>query len=92
MYNGSDFTSKVFTDWTSAHDIYIDYIDPGSPYQNAYIEQFNRSYRNEILDCYLFNNLNEVSNLTESWIKVYNTQRPHDSLKYLTPAEYRQVA
>ena len=58
-----------------------------SPYQNAYIERFNRSYRNEVLDCYLFNNLNEVSKLTEEWIKVYNTERLHDSLNYMTPAE-----
>ena len=51
-----------------------------------------RSYRNEVLDCYLFNNLNEVNMLTEDWIKVYNNERPHDSLNDMTPAEYRQVA
>ena len=90
--NGSEFTSSVFTDWASAHGIYIDYIEPGCPYQNAYIERFNRSYRNEVLDCYLFNDLNEVSQLTEEWITVYNTERPHDSLNDMTPAEYRQVA
>ena len=90
--NGSEFTSSVFTDWASAHGVYVDYIEPGCPYQNAYIERFNRSYRNEVLDCYLFNNLNEVNMLTEDWIKVYNTERPHDSLNDMTPAEYRQVA
>ena len=90
--NGSEFTSSVFTDWASAHGVYVDYIEPGCPYQNAYIERFNRSYRNEVLDCYLFNDLNEVSQLTEEWIKVYNTERPHDSLNDMTPAEYRQVA
>ena len=58
--NGSEFTSSVFTNWAIAHNILIDYIKPGCPYQNAYIERFNRSYRNEVLDCYLFNNLNEV--------------------------------
>ena len=79
--NGSKFTSSVFADWAAAHNIFIDYI-----------ERFNRSYRNEVLDCYLFNNLNEVSQLTEDWIKVYNTERPHDSLNDMTPAEYRQVA
>lgn len=55
----------VFTDWTSTYDIYIDYIEPGCPYQDAYIEQFNPSYRNDVLDCYLFNDLNEVCKLTE---------------------------
>ncbi|MBZ1392958.1 transposase [Psychrobacter pacificensis] len=44
------------------------------------------------LNCYLFNNLNEISKLTEDWIKVYNTERSHDSLNDMTPAEYRQVA
>ena len=79
--NGSEFTSSVFADWAAAHNIFVDYI-----------ERFNRSYRNEVLDCYLFNNLNEVNQLTEDWIKVYNTERPHDSLNDMTPAEYRQVA
>ena len=82
----------MFADWAAAHNIFIDYIEPGCPYQNAYIERFNRSYRNEVLDCYLFNNLNEVNQLTEDWIKVYNTERPHDSLNDMTPVEYRQVA
>ena len=59
---------------------------------HAYIKRFNRSYRNEVLDCYLFNDLKEVNKLTEDWIKVYNTERPHDSLNDMTPAEYRQVA
>lgn len=79
--NGSEFTSSVFADWAAAHNIFVDYI-----------ERFNRSYRNEVLDCYLFNNLNEVNQLTEDWIKVYNTERPHNSLNDMTPVEYRQVA
>ena len=70
----------------------FDYIEPGCPYQNAYVERFNLSYHNEVLNCYLFNNLNEVSTLIEDWIKVYNTERSHDSLSDMTPAEYRQVA
>ncbi|WP_407681427.1 integrase core domain-containing protein [Pseudidiomarina tainanensis] len=43
----------------------IDYIKPGCPYQNAYIERFNRTYRDDVLDCYIFNNLNEVKQITE---------------------------
>ena len=87
--NGREFTSSVLPYWASVHGVYV---EPGCPYQNAYIERFNRSYRNEVLDCYFFNNLNEVSKLTEDWIKVYNTERSHDSLNDMTPAEYRQVA
>ncbi len=91
-FNGSEFTSSVFTDWAAAHGILVDYIKPGCPYQNAYIERFNRSYRNEVLDCYLFNNLNEVRQLTDEWINVYNHERPHDSLNDMTPAEFKKVA
>ena len=90
--NGSEFTSTIFTDWAAAHGILVDYIKPGCPYQNAYIERFNRSYRNEVLDCYLFSNLNEVRQLTDEWIEVYNHERPHDSLNDMTPAEFKQVA
>lgn len=59
---------------------------------DPYIERFNRSYRNEVLDCYLFNNLNEVRQLTDEWIEVYNHERPHDSLNDMTPAEFKQMA
>lgn len=58
--NGSEFTSEVFVNWAKAHDIMIDYIKPGCPYQNAYIERFNLTYRDDVLDGYIFNNLNEV--------------------------------
>ncbi|PJX22930.1 hypothetical protein CAP50_08965 [Psychrobacter sp. L7] len=84
-------SSASYLLYPSAHGVYVDYIEPGCPYQNAYIERFNRSYRNEVLDCYLFNNLNEVNMLTEDWIKVYNTERPHDSLNDMTPAEYETI-
>ncbi|GAB2191578.1 hypothetical protein MAH1_31860 [Sessilibacter sp. MAH1] len=69
--------------------VIIDYIKPGCPYQNAYIERFNRTYRNDILDLYLFRNLDEVFEMTENWLKLYNTERPPDSLNNMTPAEYR---
>lgn len=90
--NGSEFTSSVFTDWAKAHGIKVDYIQPGCPYQNAYVERFNRTYRDEILDCYIFNNLNEVKQFTEEWIEIYNNERPHDSLNDMTPIEFRNAA
>ena len=90
--NGSEFTSEIFTNWAKAHGILIDYIKPGCPYQNAYIERFNRTYRDDVLDCYIFNNLNEVKRLTQDWIDLYNNERPHDSLNDMTPIEYRNAA
>ena len=90
--NGSEFTSSVFTDWALAHSIRIDYIKPGCPYQNGYIERFNRTYGHEVLDLYWFKNLQEVKQITDEWIEIYNTQRPHDSLNDMTPIEYRNAA
>lgn len=90
--NGTEFTSHIFTDWAEAHGIMIDYIEPGCPYQNTYVERFNRTYRNEVLDLYLFNNLNEVKKITSEWISIYNNERPHDSLNDMTPNEYKNAA
>ena len=58
--NGPEFISSEFTHWAQQHQIQIDYIQPGRPYQNAFIERFNKSYREEILDLYLFKNLQQV--------------------------------
>lgn len=60
------------------------YIQPGKPAQNAYIERFNRTYREAILDIY-FKNIQEVQQLTAGWIKHYNEERPHEALNNLTP-------
>ena len=90
--NGPEFTSSEFINWADRHSIKIDYIKPGCPYQNAYIERFNRTYRNEILDLYIFTNLKEVIDFTDSWIKLYNEERPHDSLNNMTPAAYKSAA
>lgn len=75
--------------WAQKHNIFIDFIEPGSPYQNAYIERFNRTCREEVLDLYLFKNLNEVRQQTAQWMEIYNTERPHDSLEDLTPQMYK---
>ncbi|MDM1708507.1 integrase core domain-containing protein, partial [Thiopseudomonas alkaliphila] len=52
----------------------------------------NRTYRDDVLDLYIFNNLNEVKQITENWIELYNTERPHDSLNDMTPLECRNAA
>ena len=58
----------------------------------CFIERFNRTYRTEILDFYLFRTLNEVREITERWLMEYNNERPHESLNNLTPEEYRLMA
>lgn len=85
--NGPEYLGSVFVDWCEENNIHIDYIEPGKPNQNAYIERFNRSYRNEVLDTWMFRNLTEVREITWAWMLEYNEERDHDSLGGLTPAE-----
>ncbi|WP_239367126.1 integrase core domain-containing protein [Snodgrassella communis] len=68
--NGSEFTGNTFTNRERSHGITIEYINPGSPYQNGFIERFNRSYRTEVLDLYLFNNLEQARKVTEEWLTI----------------------
>lgn len=86
--NGPEFTSSVFTNWCHKHRIEIRYIQPGKPVQNAFIERFNRSYRTEVLDARIFNNLIEVREITSDWMEHYNNNRPHESLGNLSPMKY----
>lgn len=86
--NGPEFTSSVFTNWCHRHRIEIRYIQPGKPTQNAFIERFNRSYRTEVLDARIFNNLVEVREITTEWVEHYNNKRPHESLQNLSPMQY----
>jgi putative transposase len=75
-----ELTAEAFVEWCKAQRIGIGYIQPGKPDQNAFIERFNRTFREEVLDAYLFNSLEQVRQITEAWLTTYNTERPHDSL------------
>lgn len=86
--NGPEFTSKVFEQWAQAHHVQLDFTMPGRPAQNAYIERFNRTYREEVLDFYLFVSLTAVREITQTWLHRYNHERPHDALHGLTPAAF----
>lgn len=86
--NGPENISSTMRKWAEKHGIRILYIQPGKPAQNAYIERFNRTYREEVLNMYLFNNLHEVQVITGQWLVEYNYERPHESLGNLTPIEY----
>ena len=92
MDNGPELISLTLAHWAEEHGVILEFIKPGKPTQNAFIERFNRTYRTEILDFYLFRTLNEVREITERWLREYNRERPHESLNNLTPEEYRLLA
>jgi len=87
--NGPEFLSQLFVDWCRENDVTLLYIQPGKPNQNAYIERFNRTYREEVLDAHLFETLNQVREVTYRWLPTYNEARPHDSLGRVPPAVFR---
>lgn len=90
MDNGPEFIAKDFELWAKEEGITVQFIQPGRPMQNGYIERFNRLYREAVLDAYLFFELDEVRMLTAEWIEEYNNRRPHESLNNLTPEEHKQ--
>ena len=87
--NGPEFISKEFNAWCSGKNIKIQYTQPGRPMQNGYIERFNRSFRESILDAYLFEDIMQVQLLAEEWVSDYNLKRPHEALGGKTPIQYR---
>lgn len=86
--NGPEFTSSCFENYCRNKNIRISYIQPGKPTQNAYIERFNRTYRSEVLDAYLFSNLREVRDISYQWADDYNYERPHESLNNQPPITF----
>ena len=91
MDNGPELISVTLAEWAEEHNVMLDFIKPGKPTQNSYIERFNRTYRDAVLDFHIFNSLKEVRQITQDWIKEYNTERPHESLDQLTPEEYLMI-
>ncbi|WP_257003518.1 integrase core domain-containing protein, partial [Xanthomonas vasicola] len=87
--NGPEFVALALAEWAERKGIALDFIEPGRPMQNGFIERFNGSYRRGVLDMHLFRTLSEVRQQTEHWLADYNQQIPHDSLGGLTPAEFR---
>jgi putative transposase len=90
--NGPEFTSFEFTQWCTQKNITIKYIQPGKPTQNAYIERLNKTYREDILDAYLFQTLEQIRILSEEWQWIYNREIPHGSINDMTPYEYSKLA
>ena len=86
--NGPEFIAHAMKKWCEDMGIDLHFIQPGKPSQNGYVERFNRTYREEILDAYQFHDLEQANTFTQAWIDVYNHERPHKSLQYLTPVEF----
>ena len=90
--NGPEFTANRFKEWCKAKQITIKYIQPGKPVQNAYIERFNRIFREDILDAYWFEDLEQLRILMHNWREDYNNRHPHKALNGLPPITYYKKA
>jgi putative transposase len=88
MDNGPELISDELEKWARRHAIERRFIQPGRQMQNGLIERFNRTYREEVLNCYVFETLGEVRRMTADWITRYNEIRTHESLGDLTPRQY----
>ena len=75
--NGSELTAHAFVDWAKDRQIDLRFIAPGKPNQNAFIERFNKTYRTEVLNAYVFESVEQVQEITDDWLTEYNEQRPH---------------
>ena len=89
--NGPEFIAAQVQQWLSEHHIKTIYIDPGSPWQNGYIESFHSRFRDECLNREWLLNLREARVVIEDWRQHYNTDRPHSRLGYLSPEEFIQT-
>lgn len=89
MDNGPEFAAKIARAWSEANEIEFKYIEPGKPMQNGYIERFNKSYREGVLDAWLFDSIDEVREVSQVWVDDYNNSRPHDACGGLPPKKYR---
>ena len=83
--NGPEFLSKRFVEFCTEQQIELCYIQPGKPAQNAYVERFNRTFREDVLDAYLFKSIQEVNALAFEWQVEYNKNHPHKSLNGQSP-------
>ena len=86
--NEPEFMSKAFVNWSNENGVMIKYIQPGKPEQNAFVERFNRLYREDVLDEYLYSNIEQVQEISEVWKEDHNENHPHGSLRGISPRRY----
>lgn len=86
--NGPEFIAQAVRHWIGAAGGKTLYVEPGSPWENGFVESFHGRLRDELLDAELFGNLAEARTLSKMWRREYNQERPHSSLQYQTPAEF----
>lgn len=86
--NGPEFISTALSSFCNAHHIEQRFIQPGRPQQNAFIERFNKTLREDVLDAYLFDTIQQVRDITEQWQQDYNENHPHQSLNGQSPLQY----
>ena len=92
--HGTEFMSRALEDWAYHRGVQLDFIRPGKPVENAFIEAFNGRLRDECLNVHQFTSIADAREKIEAWRIDYNTRRPHSSLGHLTPNEFvaqRQV-
>lgn len=88
--NGPEFISQVMDEWAYRRGVKLDFIRPGKPTDNPFVESFHDKFRDECLNENYFLSLTEARTIIEDWRIEFNTFRPHRSLKGLTPEEFKQ--
>lgn len=88
--NGPEFISAALCRWTNLREIELDFIKPGKPTQNAYVERFNKTFRTEVLDMHVFSYLDDVRDFVTRWMWEYNRVRTHKSIGRIPPWAARQ--
>lgn len=90
--NGPELVGNIPTTWAAKHQIEMNYIQPGKPQQNAYIERYNRTVRYDWLNQYLFETIDEAQNFATNWMWTYNHERPNMGLGGITPKQKLALA
>ncbi|MBL4919453.1 IS3 family transposase [Szabonella alba] len=90
--NGPEYISSTLMIWAEKQGIVLNHIQPGQPQQNAYVERYNRTVRNEWLDLYIFETIEEAQEIATDWLWTYNNERPNMGIGGITPAQKLKMA